>query len=181
MSLADHPQLDVATLRAVAWGLRAGLLADVLALGEGLVGLGARVAASESAEHVEDAIAGIERLAAEREAAEHQLPIPLAEALPPRLSDWIRACEGTAHGEPRWAVQTAPGARHALIAIYGPDAPTPYWPCVELLDWMDEGDERFRDVEAVTAIVWCDKRCTPCTTIAELRAALERLAKVAQP
>lgn len=89
---------DPATLRAVAEHLRVTLLAEVREMADGLDALNADIAVNEAADMIENECASLESMADE---ASHVRALKSeAEARPPLLSDWVRACEGTGLGEP---------------------------------------------------------------------------------
>jgi len=77
-----------------------------------------------------------------------------AEARPPLLSDWIKACEGTALGDPSFEAEG-----DGISAYFSSNGVTVY------LDGM--GRETW---------LWDTVETTRCATPAELRAALDRLA-----
>lgn len=87
-----------------------------------------------------------------------------AAALPPRLSDWIRACEGTGLGEPHWSGERWDDSGQ-IVAWFRPDMGV-----VMLIDG---------DAAPTAAVVTADPRESNGDTYytpAELRACLVRLA-----
>lgn len=93
--------------------------------------------------------------------------IAAAESAPPRLSDWVAACEGTKLGEPQvipsWELRANPAGDFAHVdfieAIGAADVVVTSY--VKPTHDNDDG---------------CRETRTRCSTPAELRAALERLA-----
>lgn len=55
------PRLDPETVEAITEHLRVTLLAEIRELGDEMVGLAARVALSEAADMIDDALASLER------------------------------------------------------------------------------------------------------------------------
>lgn len=148
-------RLDPVTLRWCAAKLRAGLLAPLEVAANQTVTLGAYEDAEEAVDLATAAIEAIEAAA--------------TEARPPLLSDWIRACEGTALGEPTWS-----GERWDYSG--------------QVVAWFDAGHRVVMHVDGRGAPMGARITDDPregdgvyCSTHAELRAALDRLAAEVKP
>ena len=133
-------RLDPATLRWCAAHLRNGLMASIECTMNNTVTLGAYEDAEEAVDLATSTIEAIEAAA--------------SEARPPLLSDWIKACEGAALGDPSFEAEG-----DGISAYFSSNGVTVY------LDGM--GRETW---------LWDTVETTRCATPAELRAALARLA-----
>lgn len=123
---------------------------------------------SEIARRLKATWGGTAKAAALRWAGEVVAQMTTDESAPPRLSDWVAACEGTALGEPQvipsWELRANPAGDFAHVdfieAIGAADVVVHSY--VKPIGQYDDGHREAR---------------TRCHNPAELRAALEALAK----